>query len=222
MVIRRETTLSRIRESQQEVANSITHGLGLLLSIVASLFVAFTFAWPDYGMAFACGVYGLSLVIVYTVSTLSHAIQNESAKHHLRAWDQGVIYWLIAGTYTPFAWASLEDTNRVLMLTSVWTFAILGFCSKVLGYHRINSFSSLSYVLLGWIPGMILVWTVPFECAIGMVAGGLAYTLGIVFLINDHRQWYFHALWHVAVIAGSACHFYAIVRLLLALKTMNA
>ncbi len=221
MVIRRETTLSGIRESHQEVANSITHGLGFLLSIVATLFVAFTFTWVDVGMATACGIYGLSLIIVYAVSTLSHAIQHESAKHHLRAWDQGVIYGLIAGTYTPFIWASLDGSSRVLMLTGVWALATLGFCSKVLGYHRINSFSSLSYVLLGWIPGMILVWIVPFEHAMGMVVGGIAYTLGIVFLINDHRQWYFHALWHVAVMSGSACHFYAILCFLLSINAMN-
>jgi len=133
-----------------------------------------------------------------------------------------VIYWLIAGTYTPFIWAGMDGSNRVIMFTCVWIFAMLGFCSKVFGYHRINSFSSVSYVLLGWVPGMFLLWTVPYDCAVGMVIGGLFYTLGIVFLMYDQRSWYFHALWHVAVILGSASHFYAIVRLLQIVEITNA
>ncbi len=214
MPLQRETTLAKTRELHQEVANTLTHGLGLLLSVIGTLVGACTFSWPDAGLAVACRVYGDSLVQVYVVSTLSHAIQHPAAKHHLRAWDQGIIYWLNAGTYTPFIWVGLENSNRWIMLTAVWSFALLGFCTKVFGYHRINSFSALSYIILGWGPAPFLFWSVPMHCSLLMLAGGISYTLGILFLINDHHHSYFHAAWHIAVIMGSAFHFVAIAFLL--------
>lgn len=197
-----------------ERANTLTHALGFLLSIAAAFYLATHDSASDVGMAAACTVFAVSMSAVYLFSTLSHVVYEPRLRQRMRAWDQGVIYALIAGTYTPFIWACSPLGWRVPILVAVWTAAALGFYSKVLAAHRINAISTLTYVLLGWLPAIPLVPRTPNICLIWMIAGGVAYTAGIVFLTLDTRYRYFHAMWHLMVIAGSACHFIAIDRLL--------
>lgn len=197
-----------------ERANTFTHTLGFLLSIAAAFYLAGHDSAGDVGMAAACTVFAVSMAAVYLFSTLSHAVHQPRLRHRMRAWDQGVIYFLIAGTYTPFIWACSPPGWRLPILIAVWTAAALGFYSKVLAAHRINAISTLTYVLLGWLPAIPLVPRTPTICLLWMVAGGVAYTAGILFLHLDTRYRYFHAMWHLMVIAGSACHFVAIDYLL--------
>lgn len=197
-----------------ERANTFTHTLGFLLSIAAAIYLATHDSAGDVGMAAACTAFAVSMAAVYLFSTLSHAIYEPRLRHRMRAWDQGVIYALIAGTYTPFIWACSPLGWRTQMLVAVWTAALLGFYSKVLAAHRINAISTLTYVLLGWLPAIPLVPRTPTVSLVWMVAGGVAYTAGIGFLTLDTRYRYFHAIWHLMVIAGSACHFVAIDQLL--------
>ena len=133
-----------------------------------------------------------------------------ASKHRLRAWDQGTIYFLIVGTYTPFVAVYLQPTPAVLLVAGLWLAAGLGFWSKVVANHRINAFSAWSYIALGWLPALPLIGHVPSGCVMWMAIGGVSYTLGVVFLMLDSRISYFHAVWHIFVIAASACHFYAI------------
>lgn len=152
---------------------------------------------------------------VYAISTISHAIQRPRAKFLLRAWDQGVIYLLITGTYTPFVWSSLTGPTRLIVLILLWGCALTGFFSKVVRHHRVNDFSARGYIMLGWIPAAVLYPKLSTECLMWMVAGGVSYTVGTLFLTFDGRMRYFHAVWHVFVIVASACHYYAIVALII-------
>ena len=132
----------------------------------------------------------------------------------MRAWDQGTIYLLIVGTYTPFIWQGSPTGYRTLLLVLVWTAGLAGFYSKVLAKHRINGISTVSYVLLGWLPAIPLFAHTPWICFGWMIGGGLCYSAGIFFLMRSHLFTYAHATWHIMVMLGSACHCYAIYLLL--------
>ncbi len=199
----------------EEAANSITHGLGFVLSIVGTIAMAISVlregdAWRVLG----CMVYALSLVAVYAMSTLSHVCSAPNRKRFFRILDQGFIYLLIVGTYTPFSLAFLRTGRWWLFLAVMWTIAMFGFLSKILLAHRIDGVSVWIYVVLGWMPLVSvtsLSGRVPAAGLWWMLIGGLCYTVGTVFLIFDNRVRHFHALWHLFVIAGSACHFFVIL-----------
>jgi hemolysin III len=141
---------------------------------------------------------------------LSHAIREPVQRNHVRSIDQGVIYTLIAGTFTPFIATFLDGIPCAVLMTAVWAAAIAGFYSKIFAKHRIDNMTSVSYVLLGWIPAMVLFAFVPYACFGMMMLGGVLYTVGTLFLQNDHIAWYFHAIWHTMVILASVTHFIAI------------
>ncbi len=128
--------------------------------------------------------------------------------------DQGFIYLLIAATYTPFSLVFLRTGPWWLFLAVMWTIAMFGFLSKILLAHRVDSVTIWIYVVLGWLPGIAaptLVGPVPEAGLWWMLIGGLCYTVGTVLLILDNHVRHFHALWHLFVIAGSACHFFVIL-----------
>lgn len=195
----------------QESINAWTHGLGFLASLPAGVAITMLAAKYHAGMFYACLVYSFSLAAMYLFSTLSHAVRDPRWRHRARAWDQGTVYVLIAGTFTPFIWAYMEGWSRLLLLTLVWAMAGLGCYSKIIAGHRLNNMTSITYVLLGWIPAMFLLNYVTLICFGSMALGGVLYTLGTRFLQNDHRRWYFHAIWHLLVILASACHYSAII-----------
>ena len=195
----------------EEVVNTITHGFGLGLSLLGTVAIVAAARSIELGLAIGCGVYAISLIVVYAVSTLSHAVQHPPSKHLLRAWDQGVIYLLIAGTYTPFACMYLSSYARWIVLCGIWGTALAGFLSKVVLHHRVVAFKAHSYVLLGWIPALTMMHVVSFACLTWMLLGGLVYTVGILFLALDRQFRFFHATWHLFVVGGSACHYYAVV-----------
>ena len=196
--------------SAQESVNAWTHGLGFLLSIPAGFALTRLANEHRESLLTACVVYSLSLSAMYLFSTLSHAVREPAARHHMRALDQGFVYMLIAGTFTPFVWSYMEGWPRVALLTGIWLAAGAGFYSKVFGRHRINNMTAITYILLGWVPSMILLGYVSVVCFAMMALGGVLYTVGTLFLQNDHRSWYFHAVWHTMVILASACHYVAI------------
>jgi hemolysin III len=129
----------------------------------------------------------------------------------MRALDQGFVYTLIAGTFTPFVWSYMEGWPRLALMSAIWVAAGAGFYSKVFVKHRIDNMTAISHILLGWIPSMILLGYVSMVCFAMMALGGVLYTVGTLFLQNDHRSWYYHAVWHTMVIVASACHYVAIV-----------
>jgi hemolysin III len=197
--------------ASQESLNAWTHGIGFLLSVPASIWLCWLAAHESSEKLMACMVYGLSLCGMYLFSMLSHAIREPVRRNQVRSIDQGVIYTLIAGTFTPFIATYLDGIPCILLMTAVWAAAIAGFYSKIFAKHRIDNMTSVSYVLLGWIPAMVLFSFVPYACFGMMIVGGVLYTVGTQFLQNDHIAWYFHAIWHTLVILASLAHFVAIV-----------
>lgn len=196
--------------ASQEAINAWTHGLGFVLSLPAGLALCRLALEHRHQLVYACLTYSLSLAAMYLFSALSHAFRDPALRHRFRAFDQAFIYVLIAGTFTPFVCAYMSGWPQVALLASIWTAAAAGFYSKLFAGHRINNVTVLSYVLLGWLPSMVLLGYVSLECFAVMAIGGVLYTLGTLFLNNDHRSWYFHPVWHLMVILASACHYAAI------------
>lgn len=195
----------------EELVNTITHGLGFVLSLIGAIALVAAARSIEPGLAISCVVYAITLVVVYAISTLSHAVSQPRSKERLRAWDQGAIYLLIAGTYTPFACLYLPSPARVMVLAGLWSVAVVGFLSKVWWQHRVVEFKAQSYVWFGWLPALTVMHQVSLACFSWMALGGLMYTVGTLFLVLDRQVRFFHATWHLFVMAGSACHYFAIM-----------
>lgn len=198
----------------EEIANSITHGVGVLLSI-AGLAVLVTLA-ALHGSAWhivACSVYGATLILLYLSSTLYHAIQAPRAKRVFRVFDHSAIYLLIAGTYTPFLLVTLRGKLGWTLFGLQWGLAVAGIVFKSLTREGYEIASTIVYALMGWM-GIVGIKAIYASLSVGgviwIIAGGLSYTIGILFFALNRR--YCHAIWHLFVLAGSVCHFYAVLR----------
>lgn len=204
-----------LRRIQDEIANSITHGIGLALALVGAV-ALMALAIQDGGAReiVGCAIFAASLVAVYAASTASHVFQKPRLRRLFRILDQACIYLLIAGTFTPLALRYFRGGWWWLLLAAMWGVAIVGFLSKVLWAHRVEAVSTIAYVLMGWMPVLGVKWAiavVPMGCVWLMILGGLCYTVGVVFLTFDYKALYLHAVWHLFVIAGSTVHYLAIV-----------
>jgi hemolysin III len=195
----------------EELANLVTHGMGLLLSIAGAIaLLARSLSQGDSYRVVGCTVFAVTLIAVYAASTLSHIPCRPRLRHWFRRLDQGAIYLLIVGTCMPFALAYLRTSGWFLFFGLMWTVALCGFCSKVLFSHRVEAVAVWSYVLLGWMPIAAvpsLLAVLPAAALWGMFVGGVCYTCGTLFLVQDHRHPLLHAVWHVFVMAGSTCHY---------------
>ncbi len=205
---------ARFKElSIEEVANTLTHGFGLILSLAGFVFLVTFAVWNGGPWHIACSViYGLSLVTLYTASTLYHFSISEKAKQRLQLIDHCCIYLLIAGSYTPFTMIVLRDGIGPYLFIFAWTFAAVGIMMKILFVIKSGPLSALTYLLMGWI-GIFAVQ--PLYLAIGIVpislivAGGISYTIGTIFF-GWHSIKHHHAIWHMFVLGGSVLHFIAI------------
>jgi hemolysin III len=203
------------RLDAEELVNALTHGIGLALSLCgAMVMVANVLTHGDAWRLAGCSIYLASLVAVYTMSTLSHSFTRPQLRSLFRRLDQGFIYFLIVATYTPFSLAYLRTWPWWILLGAMWAVALWGFVSKVLFAHRVEAVSVWPCIVLGWLPAIAapsLMHMIPLAVLWWMLAGGVLYSLGTLFLLNDNRIRHFHAVWHLFVIAGSACHFLAIL-----------
>jgi hemolysin III len=199
------------RTSDEEFANTITHGFGLALAVVGAVVMwADVAAYSNARFAVGCAAYLFSLLAVYAMSTLSHGTTSLRWKLLFRKLDQAFIYLLIVGSYTPYAVAYLHGGFWPILLAFMWVFALAGFVSKAFFEHRVNCSSVTSYVFLGWMSIIAIptLWhIVPAGEMAFILGGGVWYMLGILFFVNDEKVRHFHAIWHLCVIAGSACHF---------------
>ncbi len=198
---------------REEVANSVTHGLGLLASIAGA--VVLIVLGAERGEAWhvaSAAVYGATLVALYAASTLYHALKGTRAGTALRMLDHCAIYLLIAGTYTPITLVSLRGGWGWTLFGLVWGLAVAGIVFKVLATGRFAILSTVAYVLMGWLciiaAKPIIVLLSPGALAL-LAAGGVLYTAGTVFY-HSRRIPYSHAVWHLFVVAGSVCHYLAI------------
>lgn len=202
------------RSPLEELVNSLTHGVGLIFSLAGALILFLSIEPLDPWRVAGCGIFAASLVAVYAASTLSHAVASPKLRHTFRTLDQSCIYLLIVGTYTPFALEYLRFGAWLFFLMLLWMIALVGFCSKMFFAHRINAVTIWSYLLLGWLPILptnAYFSLVPMGALTWILIGGLCYTCGTLFLILDHRRFQFHAIWHLFVVAGSACHYGAVL-----------
>jgi hemolysin III len=206
---------------REEIANSIIHGLGAALSISALTLLIVFAAQAHNSWALGAGiVYGISLVLEYTASTLYHAFSQPRVKHVFKLLDHAGIYLLIAGTYTPFTLVTLRDATfgslshvGIWLFVTVWVFAVAGVSAEGFWAYRPRWLSAAVYLVMGW---LIVVAIQPLIANIApaglwlLVAGGLCYTLGTIFYVLK-RVPYMHAVWHVLVLAGSIVHFLAVL-----------
>lgn len=200
---------------REEIANALTHGVGALLSI-AGLVVLVLFAAQDGGAmkVTSFSIFGAALVILYTASTCYHCAQSHRWKRIWRKVDHAAIYLLIAGTYTPFTLLNLQGGWGWTLFGLVWGFALIGIAFKAFYVGKFEILSTLAYLAMGWV---IMIAIKPALSSIQpsgllwLAAGGLAYTFGVIFYAM-RRLPYNHAIWHVFVLAGSACHFVAVLR----------
>lgn len=202
------------RVSFDELANSVTHGIGLGLSIAgfAALLVLAIARGGAWQIA-SCAIYGVTLICVYASSTLYHGLPSRRVKRIFRIFDHSAIFLLIAGTYTPFLLVNLRGGWGWSLLGIVWGLAAVGIVLKVWFVDRHPILSTGVYVLMGWLALIAvkpLFQAVPTIGLIWLLAGGLMYTVGVVFYAWK-RIPYNHVVWHLFVMAGSACHYFAVV-----------
>lgn len=197
----------------EERANILTHLAGALLGLVALVSMVVTASYGgDVWRIVSVSIYGATLVILYSTSTLYHTVKAPHLKRLFRIFDHISIYLLIAGSYTPFTLVSLRGAWGWSLFGIIWGLALVGIALKIFTTGRWRIISSLIYIGMGWVAVIAfkpLVDEIAFDGFMWLLAGGLAYTFGVIFYINKKMP-YHHAVWHCFVLAGSACHFWAV------------
>lgn len=196
-----------------EAANAITHGVGFLLSLFAGGYLMQQVDGRSWWVVVACGVYAASLLMVYGSSTLSHLFYDLAWRKRFRELDQACIFLLIAGTYTPFAAMELNGQAWRGLLFGMWGLAGFGIW-RVIRVRDLPAQEKVFYGVVGCLPAIAL-WELSQQAPAGVVfwiiAGGVSYLIGTLFLRRSAATRYAHAIWHLCVIAGSACHYWAIL-----------
>jgi len=196
----------------EELLNTLTHGLGIAASLVGGAgLITMTALYGDGWQLIGSIVFSASLVLLYSASTLYHAAKKTVLKKRLRIFDHVSIFILIAGTYTPFMLVGLRGGWGWSLIGIVWGLAIVGVVAKLFLTGRYNKTSTAIYLAMGWLAIIAigpLMKVLPPSTLLWMMAGGLFYTVGTVFYVS-RRIPYAHAIWHLFVLAGSTCHFIA-------------
>jgi len=199
---------------REEIANSVTHGIGWALSLGGLVYLVFCAAATGGALRIvSCSIFGATLILLYASSTLYHALPSRRAKHVFRVFDHSAIFLLIAGSYTPLTLVALGGTWGWSLFCSVWFLAGVGLLLSTVAHGRWRWLSITLYVVMGW---LVVVAIKPMLASFDrrtivlLVAGGLAYTLGLVFY-GWKRLPYSHAIWHVFVLAGSVLHYFAVL-----------
>ncbi len=197
----------------EEIAHAVTHGVGVLLSIGGlAVLVAFSTLYGNAWHITSSSIYGATLILLYSSSTLYHGITQEKAKRVLRKLDHAAIFLLIAGTYTPFTLVNLRGPWGWTLFGLVWGIAVVGMVLELVCKKRYRWLSLSLYLGLGW---LVLIAIKPMLSSVEMggllllLAGGLCYSLGVIFYVWK-RLAYHHAVWHLFVLAGSVLHFFSV------------
>jgi hemolysin III len=198
---------------EEELVHIITHGTGIGLSLVGLAFLilkAKDTGDPWYMADFI--IFGTSLVLMYISSTLYHSVSDENIKRYFRKLDHAAIYLLIAGTYTPFLLTCLQGTKGWIMFGIVWLFAFVGIIIKLATQIRSKWVSAIIYLVMGWLAVFIarpMIENLPPRSLIFLLAGGMSYSIGVIFYLRKKLK-YHHAIWHLYVMGGSICHYFAV------------
>jgi len=205
----------RVQSFGEEIANSLSHGAALVAAAVAAPFPIVAAARGGSASAVVgASVFAATMVLLYAASMLYHAIPHPRAKRLLRKLDHGAIYLLIAGTYTPFTLGALGGPWGWTLFGVVWSLAVVGVALKAFDRMSHPAWSTGLYLAMGWsvlIALGPLVEHVEIGGLVLLAAGGLAYTAGVVFFTLDSRLRYGHFVWHLFVVAGTACHYFAVL-----------
>lgn len=205
--------LEKRRQVGPEVANAVTHGLGALLAIAGLvLLVSAAAATGDPWRIVAYAVFGASMVFLYSASALYHALSFTKISRLFEIFDHSAIFVLIAGTYTAFSLTILRPSSGWWVFGAVWAIAVAGIVLESLFLNRKPVLSLVAYLAMGWL--IVAVWkdfvaAAPAATTAFLIAGGLAYTLGTLFYALGKRRPWFHPAWHLFVLAGTICHFFA-------------
>ncbi len=209
-----ETPSERLLSLGEEIANSLTHGVGLVASLIGMPVLVIAAAGRGDALGvLGCSVFAASLIALYAASTIYHAWPHSPAKQVLRVVDHVAIYLLIAGTYTPFTLGVLRGTWGWTLFGVVWSLAALGILFKTVLGFRYPRASTLFYVAMGWLAVVAIepmTSRMPLAGLGWLAGGGLLYTAGVAFYAWE-RQRYSHAIWHLFVLGGSVCHFFAVL-----------
>lgn len=198
---------------REEFANAITHGIGVALSIAALvLLIVFSSLNATATHVVSMSIYGTTMLLLYTSSTLLHSFKEGKLKDLFEIFDHASIYLFIAGTYTPFLFHVIEGALSWVLFGAIWGLAFTGVIFKVFFTKKYIFLSTLFYVLMGWL--IILAWqpltaSLPSGGIVLLVSGGLLYTIGTIFYVWRYFP-YHHAVWHIFVLGGSILHFFAI------------
>jgi hemolysin III len=199
----------------EEIVNSVTGGIGFVLSVAGlTALVLFASLYGDAWHVVSCSIYGGTRVLLYGATTLYHSIPHPKAKQVLKIVDHVSIYLLIAGTYTPFSLVTLRGGWGWTLFGLAWGLCFFGILFKLVFADRYDFISTVLYVAMGWIVLIAVkpvVAALPSEGLAMLLVGGLSYTFGVVFYWFDHRIPYFHAIWHLFVIAGSVLHYFTVM-----------
>ena len=202
----------RIQTRREEHFNAATHALGALLGIAGFiLLIIFESKKTDWSL-FSVIVYGLSIIILFTASTLYHSVKSEKRKHYFRIVDHISIYLLIAGTYTPILLITLAESKGWTLFWVVWGIAVFGLVLKLFFTGKFELFSTLLYLVMGWLivfDFSTLLELMPTNGIIFLIIAGLAYTVGIIFYAVD-RIPYNHVIWHLFVLTGAIFHYFMV------------
>ena len=197
----------------EEIFNSVTHGVGSLLSIAGTVvLIVFSAINSDAFAVVSSAVYGASLIILYTMSTLYHSITNEKAKKFFRIMDHNTIFFLIAGTYTPYTLAVLRSPLGWVLFGVVWGAAAIGIVLNSIDLEKFSKISVVCYIAMVWVIIIAvkpLMNSMPFISFALLVAGGVFYTIGVIFYAIKKVK-YFHSVWHIFTVIGSALHYFSV------------
>jgi hemolysin III len=206
--------LERNQSLGEEIANSVSHGLALVGAIACVPFIVAS-AWHLHTARLVGAIaFSLTMVLLYLTSTLYHALPQGRAKNVFLKFDYAAIFLFIAGSYTPFALGALRGPWGWALLVTIWSLAALGIALKVFNLLAHPWLSTGLYLAMGWlvlVAAVPLAEHVPLPGILWLVAGGLAYTIGVVFFVVDHRYRYSHMVWHGFVAAGTGCHVVAVI-----------
>jgi len=199
----------------EELLNSVSHGIGAVLSligVVVLIVMASIAAHVDPWKIASIGLYGVSLVLLYTVSTLYHGFKHPRLKQRFQHLDHCAIYLLIAGTYTPFLLVNMRGPTGWTLFAIVWSLALFGIACKLIWPHRFTVMRVAIYLIMGWLIIFASGEMTTSLSNVGIVllaAGGITYTLGVIFFAISAIP-YNHAIWHLFVLGGSTCHYFAV------------
>lgn len=197
----------------EEIANSVSHGLGFLAALAATPFLILAAVPDGAGPVVGVSIFAATMTLLYLASTLYHALSHPRAKRVLRILDHGAIFLLIAGTYTPFTLGVLRGAWGWSLFGVIWGLALAGVVFKAWSRFRYPLLSTAVYVAMGWLVlvAVVPLWQrMPATGLLWLLAGGLAYTGGVAFYAAGRLR-YAHFAWHLCVLAGTTCHFFAVL-----------